>query len=341
MPVRSRWARTAGALAAAALLLPLSACGIAAGDDSSAVHVYSARSYGAEEAYKRFAKQTGIEVKFLNGNDAELRERLQAEGADSKADVYLTVDVANLALAAQQGLLQPTSSQVVAGAVPAALRDPQTRWFGLSQRARPVLFNTARVRPEEVPSYESLADPKWKGRVCLRTSTSPYTQSLTASFLAHKGPEATKRLLEGWMANEPQILANDIEIVRTIAAGGCDVGITNHYYLARELAANPQLPVGLAWPEQGGTGVHVNISGAGITQSADNVAGATRFLEWLATEGQSLFVDGNFEYPVNPSVQPAEALRRFGSFRTDELNVGELGRYNAEAVRLLTEVGYR
>ena len=340
MRARPRWSRIAGALAAVTLL-PLSACGFAAGDDTAAVHVYSARSYGAEQAYQRFSDETGIEVEFLNGSDAELRERLQAEGADSKADVFMTVDVANLSLAADQQLLAPTPSPVLDGAVPASLRDPQGRWYGLSQRARPVLFNPTKVKPEDVPTYASLADPRWKGRICLRTSTSAYTQSLVASFLAHRGPAEAKKVVLGWMANEPQILANDIEIVRTIAAGGCDVGITNHYYVARELAANPSLQVGIAWPEQAATGVHVNISGAGLTRSADNPDGARRFLEWLATNGQSLFVDGNFEYPVNSSVPPTQALQRFGTFRADQLNVGRLGGFNAEAVRLLTDAGYR
>ena len=145
----------------------------------------------------------------------------------------------------------------------------------------------------------------------------------------------------GWMANDPQILANDTEIVRTVAAAGCDVGITNHYYVARELADDPDLALGIVFPNQDTTGTHVNISGAGVTRSADDVPAATRFLEWLATDGQSLFVDGNFEYPVNRSVQPVEVLRERGDFRRDELNVGGLGRFNADAVQILTDAGYR
>ena len=324
-----------------ALQLLVSGCGVVGGSDGPAIQVFSARSYGAEQAYARFTEQTGIEVEFLNGSDAELRERLQAEGTGSEADVYLTVDVANLSLAAEQDLLQPIDSTELDSAVPANLRDPEGRWYGLSERARVIIYNTDEVDPAELSTYAALGDPGWKDRICLRTSTSAYTQSLVASFIANDGQTAAATVVKGWMANDPQILANDTEIVRTVAAGGCDVGITNHYYVARELAKDPELPLGIAFPNQDTTGTHVNISGAGVTRSADDVPAATRFLEWLATDGQSLFVDGNFEYPVNRSVQPVGVLQEQGEFRRDELNVGELGRHNADAVQILTDAGYR
>ncbi len=324
-----------------ALPLLVSGCGIVGGSDGPAIQVFSARSYGAEQAYARFTEDTGIEVEFLNGSDAELRERLQAEGEDSEADVYLTVDVANLSLAAEQDLLQPVESSQLEAAVPASLRDPDNRWYGLSERARVIIYNTDAVDPSELSTYAALSDPRWQDRICFRTSTSAYTQSLVASIIANDGPAAAAEVVEGWLANDPQILANDTEIVRTVAAGGCDVGITNHYYVARELAADPDLALGIVFPNQETTGTHVNISGAGVTRSADDVPSATRFLEWLATDGQSLFVDGNVEYPVNRSVEPVEVLREQGDFRRDELNVGELGRYNADAVQILTDAGYR
>ena len=340
MPVRSP-APPAALLLGVVLLV--SGCGVSVGadDDGPAVQVYSARSYGAEQAYERFTEETGIRVEFLNGNDAELRERLEVEGADTEADVFMTVDVANLALAAEQGLLQPVESAELEQAVPASLRDPQGRWFGLSERARVLIYDKEQVEPSDLSTYAALGDPRWKGELCLRTSTSAYTQSLVASIISHDGAEKARSVVEGWMANDPQILANDTEIVRTVAAGGCAVGVTNHYYVARELAKDPDLNVGIAFPNQATTGTHVNISGAGVTTHADDVPEATRFLEWLATDGQSLFVDGNFEYPVNRSVEPVEVLAGLGDFTRDELNVGELGRYNAEAVQLLTDAGYR
>jgi iron(III) transport system substrate-binding protein len=344
-PTPGSTARTRRTALAALVALPLLAgCGISSAgeaDGGPAVQVYSARSYGAEQAYERFTEETGIDVGFLNGNDAELRERLQAEGADSPADVYLTVDVANLALAAEQDLLQPVASPELEEAVPASLRDPQGRWFGLSERARVIIYDEDQVDPAELSTYAALGDPRWKGELCLRTSTSPYTQSLVASVIAAEGEAAARQVVDGWVANDPQIFANDNEIVRTVGAGGCAIGITNHYYVARERAADPDLGVGVFFPNQSTTGTHVNISGAGIATHADDVPEATRLVEWLATTGQSQFVDGNFEYPVNRSVEPVETLRELGEFRRDELNVGELGRYNAPAVQVLTDAGYR
>jgi iron(III) transport system substrate-binding protein len=341
-PTPSRLRRRAGVvLLAGALPALLAACGVSTADhDADTLRVFSARTYGAEQAYAQFTEDTGIEVSFLNGSDAELRERLQLEGADTQADVFMTTDVANLSLAAEQGLFTPLESPELEAAVPASLRDPQDRWFALSVRARALLHNTAAVQPEELTSYEALGDPKWKGRLCLRGASSSYTQSLVASFLAHEGPERARQIVDAWVANEPQIFNNDNEVVRTIAEGGCDVGITNHYYLARELSEDPDFPVGLVWPEQP-HGVHVNISGAGVTTHADNPEQARTFLEWLATKGQSLFVDGNFEYPVNQDVEPTEQLQELGDFQPDALNVAELAVHNAQAVQIMTEAGYR
>lgn len=339
LPLRA----AAAAVVAVVLASLLSACGFsAAGDDGGrTVNVYSARTYGLEKAYAEFTEATDIEVEFLNGSDAELRERLQAEGKDTEADVYVTVDAANLWLASQQGLLRPISSPTLEKAVPAPLRDPQGRWFGLAERARVIVYNKNRVQPGELSTYDALGQPRWRGRLCLRTSTSPYTQSLVASFVAHGGVDGARRVVEGWVANQPQILANDVEIIRTLAAGGCDVGITNHYYLARELAKEPDLPVGLVWPNQATTGAHVNISGAGVTTHAKHPDEAQQFLEWLATTGQPTLVGDNFEFPVNSEVARPAILTSFGSYRRDELNVGELGTHNAKAVSLLTAAGYR
>lgn len=336
---RLRRGLTALGLAAAPVLV--SACGVSLGDEGPALQVYSARSYGAEAAYAQFTEDTGIRVEFLNGNDAELRERLQAEGADSPADVFMTVDVANLTLAAEQGVFGSTESPELEAAVPADLRDARGRWFGLSLRARAIIYNTDRIEPASLSTYEALADPLLRGRLCLRTSTSAYTQSLVSSMIANLGEDGARAAVEGWMANEPQILNNDNEIVRTVAAGGCDVGVTNHYYLGRELSEDPDLDVGLFWPDQETSGVHVNISGAGVTASSDSPAEAQRFLEWLATTGQSQFVDGNFEYPVNEDVEPVGQLDAFGNFRRDPINVGELGAYNADAVQILSDAGYK
>ncbi len=326
-------------LLAAATLLTAS-CGFSAGASEGTLHVYSARTYGVETAFTQFTEDTGVEVEFLNGNDAELRERLAAEGDDTQADVFLTVDAANLALAAEQGLFQPLESPGLEQAVPQNLRDPQDRWFGLALRSRTLVYNPEAVTPDQLSTYAALTEPQWKGRLCMRGSTSAYTQSLVASLIANEGYDRAREIVAGWVANDVQIINNDVEILQTIAAGGCDVGITNHYYLARQLAEDPQFPVELFWANQETTGAHVNISGGGVTRYADDPDLARRFLEWLATNGQQVLIEGSFEYPANPAVEPDPLIAEFGEYRQDPVNVGELGRHNADAIRLMQEAGY-
>ncbi len=330
-------------LFASLTLLLLAGCGLAGAgeDDKPVVRVYSARHYDLERAFDEFADQTGISVQFLSGSDAELRERIRAEGEQTEADVFMVVDAGNLYLAARDGLFQPVDSQALVSAIPEHLRDPEGRWFGLSVRARTIVYNPQRVAPSELSTYEELADPKWRGRLCLRNSTNVYTQSLVASLIAHHGYDGALEVVGGWVANRPQFINNDIEILETVAAGGCDVAITNHYYLARLIAENPDFPVRLFWANQDGQGTHINISGAGVTAAADDPEEAVRLLEWLATAGQSEFVEGNYEYPANPDVEPAPLLsERFGPFNADPLSAATYGALNAEAVKLMDEAGY-
>ncbi|MFN2557582.1 MAG: extracellular solute-binding protein [Nitriliruptorales bacterium] len=325
------------------LAVVLSACGMAGAGEKGkpTVRVYSARHYDLERAFDDFAKQTGISVQFLFGSDAELRERIKAEGEQTEADVFMVVDAGNLYLAASDGLFRPVDSQVLTDAIPESLRDPEGRWVGLSVRARTLVYNAQRVDTAELSTYEALADPRWQGRLCLRNSTNVYTQSLVASLIAHHGYGGALEVVRGWVANRPQFINNDIEILRTVGAGGCDVAITNHYYLARLIAEDPDFPVRVFWANQDGQGTHINISGAGVTAAADDPEEALRLLEWLATQGQSDFVDGNYEYPANPRVQPEPLLAdRFGSFRPDPLSAARYGSLNTEAVRLLDEAGY-
>lgn len=337
----NRTNRTLGLpLAAAVLAVTGVAC---SGGDDETVRVYSGRHYDVEEAFLRFSEDTGIAVEFLTGTDAELRERIAAEGEETQADVFLTVDAGNLAVAAEQGLFQPLDSPALEGAIPEQLRDPDDRWFALSLRARTIVYHPDRVTPEEIPdSYEELAEPQWAGRVCLRNSSNVYQQSLVASLIAEHGEDEARRIVEGW-ADNAEILANDVLILESIADGLCDVGITNHYYLARLLEEDPSFPVRLHWVDQDGRGVHVNISGGGVTEHADDPELAQQFLEWLATDGQSIFADGNHEYPANPAVEP-EALiaEAFGAeFVRDPLNPAVFGGLNADAVRLMDAAGYR
>lgn len=324
-------------LATAAPLL-LAACG----DDQATIQIYTGRHYDLEEAFTQFADETGISIEFLEGSDAELRERIAAEGEDTEADIYMTVDASNLATAAEQGVFAPIESSILDDAVPSNLRDPNGQWFALSQRARTIVYSPDRVDDAELPStYEELAEPQWEGRVCLRNSSNTYTQSLVASLISNIGYGDALSVVSGW-ADNAEILPNDVLAVESVAEGLCDVAIVNHYYLARLMEENPEYPVDLVWADQDGRGTHVNISGAGVTRYADDPELAQQLLEWLATDGQSVFVDGNHEYPVNPDVPP-EALiaTEFGeTFVRDELSAAEFGSLNAEAVRLLDEAGY-
>ena len=324
---------------AAVVALVASGCSAASADDD-VVRVYSARHYDLEPAFEQFAQETGVSVEFLYGSDAELRERIEAEGEDTLADVYMTVDAGNLALAAESGIFAPLESEVLSDAVPEQFRDPQDRWFGLSQRARTIVYDPEAVDPSELSTYEALADPEWEGRLCLRRSTNVYTQSLAASLIIRLGEEEARRVVEGW-ADNAEIFNNDVEILENIASGQCEVGIVNHYYVARLLQEDPDFPVEVFWPNQDSSGVHVNISGAGVTANADDPELAQQLLEWLATEGQQPFVEGNHEYPVNPDVEPGQLIAGFGEFEADKLNAAEFGSLNGEAIELMAEAGYQ
>lgn len=312
------------------------------GDDGDTLRVYSGRHYGIETAFQRYEEETGVKVEFLTGNDAELRERIAAEGDETEADAYITVDAGNLARAAEQGLFRPIDSPVLEAAVPAELSDPDGGWYGLTQRARTIVYNPELIAPDEVPTtYEELADPEWKGRLCLRNAAAVYQQSLVASLIAAHGEDETLRIVEGW-ADNAQILGNDVLILESIADGLCEIGVTNHYYLARELADNPDMPVSLLWANQNDRGVHVNVSGGGVTRYSKHPAEAQAFLEWLATDGQEVLVGGNYEYPANPDVEADPLLvDNFGTdFVRDSLSASEFGALNAEATRLMDEAGF-
>ncbi len=326
------------ALSAVSILSLPTACG----GDGDTIRVYTGRHYDLEEAFQLFSSETGVSIEFLQGSDAELRERIAAEGEDTQADIYMTVDAGNLARAAEQGVFIEVESDVLNEAVPESLRDPDGQWYALSRRARTIVYSSERVSLAEAPStYEELAGPEWKGRLCLRNSSNTYTQSLVASLIGNVGYGEALRIVSGW-ADNAEILSNDVIALNSVRDGLCDVAIVNHYYLARLMEDDPDFPVSLVWADQEGRGTHVNISGAGITKYADDPELALQLLEWLATDGQNTFVDGNHEYPVNPAVAPEDLIAdEFGStFVADDLNAAEFGALNADAVRLLDEAGY-
>jgi iron(III) transport system substrate-binding protein len=310
---------------------------------ASEVVVYSARShYGQEPVFEAFTRKTGIQVKIFGGNSAELFERLRAEGDKTPADVLITVDAGNLWNAARAGLLARVDSPELLASIPAHLRDPEHRWFGLTMRARTLMYNTRRVRPEELSTYEALGDPKWKGRLCLRTSGYIYNQSLLAGWIKRYGEPKVEQIVRGWVANQPILINGDTKILEAIAAGQCDVGITNTYYLARLIAKDPKFPVAPFWADQQGAGTHVNISGAGVTAHAKHRENAVTFIEYLSSvEAQNLIADSNFEYPANPKVKPNDILLQWGTFKADDVNVAAAGEFQAAATRLADRTGYK
>ncbi len=308
------------------------------------VVVYSARiEQLIKPMFDAFTKDTGINVKFVTDKEGPLLARLKAEGKNTPADMLITSDAGNLWEAAQEGLLRPVESKTLQANVPAYLRDPQNKWFGLSVRARTIIYNTQKVKPSDLSTYEALAEPQWKGRLCLRTSKKVYNQSLVAMMIAEHGAARTEEIIKGWVANlaiDP--LSDETKAMEFVAAGRCDVTIANSYYYGRLMQKTPALPLAIFWPNQEGSGVHVNISGAGITKYAHNAPAAIKLLEFLSSEkAQNLFADVNMEYPVNPRVKPDPAVAAWGTFKQNTINVTTAGELQAEAVKLMDRAGYR
>jgi iron(III) transport system substrate-binding protein len=327
----------AGALIIAALI------GVAAFafGGSADVVVYNGRSqYGDETVFKQWEDANGKTLELRGGTAPELYERLRAEGDGTPADMLVTTDLANLWRAKEAGLLEPVTTPTLEEQVPAELRDPDDDWWGLSVRIRTPMRSTE-VPEDAVTSYEDLGDPQWKGKLCLRTSNNEYNQSLVADMIAKRGPEETRALLESWMANEPRILGSDVDVLEAIAARRCDVGLTNHYYLARILADDADFPVAPAWADQDGAGAHANLSGAGIVKGSEHAADATSLLEHLTSpQGQEEIV-ANGELAVNPEVPPAEQIAGWADVKLDPIDVAEAGALLPQAVQLMQDVGWK
>jgi iron(III) transport system substrate-binding protein len=306
------------------------------------VVVYSARHYGQEAAFEAFTRKTGIAVKVLTGQTGELFERLKAEGERTPADVLVTVDAGNLWNVGRAGLLGKVDSPELTSNIPIHLRDPEHRWFGLTVRARTIMYNTRRVNTAELSTYEALADPKWKGRLCLRTSSYIYNQSMLATLIKRHGEPRAEEIVRGWVANQPTLINGDTKILEAIAAGQCDVGLTNHYYLARIVAKDATFPVAPFWANQATSGTHINVSGAGVTAHAKNRANAIKFVEFLSSpEAQQMFADLAFEYPANPQATVHPLVARWGKFKQDDVNIAAAGELQAAAVKLADRAGYK
>ena len=330
-----------------AAVIVCAALGCGTAETTQVVNIYSTRHYGAmEPMYAAFTAETGIQVRISPGDLNALLERLKAEGDQTVADAFFAVDAGGLWRAAEEGLLQSVTSPAIEQNIPADLRDPQNRFFALSQRVRSMAYVPGRVDPADISTYESLADSKWRGRLCLRPATNVYTQSLIASLIVAHGEARTEEIVRGWVANDPQYIDSDTRILQTVAAGGCDVAITNHYYLGRLLRDDPDFPVRMLWANQDGRGVHRNVSGIGVTAAAAHPGNAVKLIEWLSGHaGQAADDNGlpgsNLEYPVNPEVSPHSIIRDFGEWKADPMPLGEFGKYQADAVKLLERAGHR
>ncbi|SFP48940.1 iron(III) transport system substrate-binding protein [Nitrosomonas cryotolerans] len=308
------------------------------------VVVYSARiEQLIKPMFDAFTEDTGIEVKFTTDKEGALLARLKAEGKNTPADMLITADAGNLWEAARTGLLKPVNSKILEANIPAHLRDPRNQWFGLSVRARTIVYNTQKVKPADLSTYENLANPEWKNRLCLRTSKKVYNQSLVAMMIAEHGEAETEKIVRGWVRNlATDPLSDDTRAMEFVAAGRCDVTLVNTYYYGRLMKKEPDLPLAIFWPNQMNSGVHVNISGAGITQHSRNERAAIKLLEFLSSnKAQNLFADINMEYPANPAVAPDPTVATWGGFKQNSMNVATAGELQAAAVKLMDRVGYR
>lgn len=314
------------------------------------VNVYNGRHYGTDvQLWEGFTKATGITVNVIDGNADQLVQRIKSEGAQSPADLLITVDAGRLAFAASAGILQPIRSAALEGAIPAELREPDGLWYGLAKRARVIVHAKDRFDPALAPTYEALAEPALKGKVLVRSSTNIYNLSLVGSLLVANGYDQTLNWCEGFVANlarPPE--GGDTDQLKAVAAGVGDVAVSNTYYLARLAASSKpedqevanQLAV--IFPNQDGRGTHVNISGAAVVRTAPHKDNAVRLMEWLAQpEQQRYFADVSFEYPANPAVTPHPVLAGWGQFKGDALNASLYAKEGAQAAALTDECGWR
>lgn len=319
-------------------------------DDEKLVHLYSARKEALiKPVLDQFTEQTGIKVKLITSKADALLKRLQTEGRNSPADVLLTTDAGRLHRAVEAGVLQPIESAALDKAVPANYRNKDGYWYGLSLRARPIVYAKDRVKPEQLSTYEALAEPDMKGRVCTRSSNNIYNQSLVASMISSRGEAQT----EAWATDFVKNFARpprggDRDQIKAVAAGQCDVAVVNTYYLggmlnsgkADERAAGEKVAV--FWPNEKGRGTHVNVSGAGVTAHAQHRENAIKLIEFLVTpQVQSWYARVNHEYPVVNGIDSSDLLNDWGEFKADTIDLTELGRLNADALRLMDRAGWR
>ncbi len=306
--------------------------------------VYSARKeHLIKPLFDAYTQKTGTKITYITDKAGPLLQRMKAEGRRTRADVLITVDAGNLWHAANEGMLAEVESETLKANVPAHMRDDKGRWFGLSVRARTVVYNPEKVNVTELSTYEDLADLKWKGRLCLRTSKKVYNQSLVAMSIDRLGEEKAEAMVKGWVSNLGAApFSNDTKTMKAIVAGKCDVAIVNTYYFGRLMKKDAGLPLKIFWPNQETSGVHVNISGAGVAKYAKHPVEAVKLIEWLSSEqAQGIFAGLNMETPVNSNVPVDPVVAAWGEFKADATPLGAAGRLQTSAVKLMDRVGYK
>jgi iron(III) transport system substrate-binding protein len=314
------------------------------------VNIYSARKEALiKPLLDRYTEQTGIEVNLVTGKADALIKRLELEGANSPADLLLTVDVGRLHRAKQLNLLAAVESQSLKEAIPEIYRDPDGFWFGLSLRSRVIVYAKKSVSSEQLSTYEALADPVWNKKICVRSSSNIYNQSLVSSLVAHIGEEKTEQWAKALVSNlarSPK--GGDRDQIKAVSVGQCSLALVNTYYLAGMMTSKiasevrAASKVGLFWPNQNGRGAHVNISGAGVTHSSTRKEEAMRLLEYFAGEqAQAWYAENNHEYPVRAGIAMSETLKQWGEFKSDQLALSKLGELNTSAVRLMDRAGWK
>ena len=339
-----------GAILSSKTLLTILLAFTATAQAGEEVNVYSHRHYPVDRMlFEQFTEQSGIRVNVVKASADQLIKRLEIEGDQSPADVLITVDAGRLFRAQSKGLLQPVKSRRLMEQVPAHLRDPGHHWFGLTMRARAIVYARDRVTPEQLSTYEALAEPQWKGKVLIRSAQNIYNQSLMASMIVAHGEAEARIWAQGMVRNFARApKGNDRDQVKAIAIGIGDVAIVNSYYIGKLFNSEDEAErlaaaaVKLFFPNQDDRGTHINISGAGVTASSNNVANAIKLLEFLSgPQAQQAFAIANFEYPVNPTVEASSLKMMWGEFKTDTINLSLLGKHNFEAVTILAESGWR
>lgn len=314
------------------------------------LNIYSARKEALiKPVLDKFSKQTGIKVNLITAKADALLKRIQSEGKNTHADIFITTDAGRLYRAKQAGVLQSFSSDILKQTIPENLRDPEGYWYGLTVRARPIFYVKGVISAETLSTYEDLAKPAFKNKICIRSSNNVYNQSLVASLLAANGKEKTQQWANAFVKNfarKPK--GGDRDQIKAAASGQCDLAIANTYYYAKMVTSKKQdqqkaaASVAIFWPNQNNRGAHINISGITITKYAKHVEAAKKLVEFLVTkESQRWYADVNYEYPVRTDILPNKILSSWGNFKSDSINLDQLGKNNAEAVKIMDRAGWK